>query len=83
MASTTKIQEKIADIIGRPYNVRFDEIRWVMDQLGASTRQAKHGWLFKLQGHRLMVNEHNNGKETVPKYSVDGFRDLMIELGLY
>jgi hypothetical protein len=83
MASTAKIQEKIADIVGRPYNVRFEEIKWVMDQLGASPRSAKHGRLFRLQGHRLMINEHNNGKDTVPKYSVDDFRDLMIDLGLY
>jgi hypothetical protein len=83
MASTSKIQEKIADIVGRPYNVRFDEIKWVMDQLNAEDRQAKHGRLFKLGGRRIIINEHNNGKDTVPKYSVDEFRDLMIDLGLY
>jgi hypothetical protein len=83
MASTSKILEKIADIIGRPYNVRFDEIKWVMDQLDAVDRPAKHGRLFRLRGRRIMINEHNNGKDTVPKYSVDEFRDLMIILGLY
>jgi hypothetical protein len=83
MASTAKVQEKIADIVRRPFNVRFSEIKWVMDQLGAIERPAKHGRLFRLEGHRLMINEHNNGKDTVPKYSVDEFRDLMIELGLY
>lgn len=83
MASTAKIQEKIADIVGRPYNVRFEEIKWVMDQLGASERLTKHARLFSLSGRRLFINEHNNGKDTVPKYSVDDFRDLMIELDLY
>jgi hypothetical protein len=83
MASTAKIQERIADIVGRPYNVRFEEIKWVMDQLGASERSTKHTRMFKLGGRRLMVNEHSNGKDTVPKYSVDDFRDLMVELGLY
>ena len=83
MSSTPKIQEKIAEIVGRPYNVRFEEIKWVLDRLDAKPRRAKHGWLFKIQGHRIMINEHNNGKDTVPKYSVDEFRDLMIELGLY
>jgi hypothetical protein len=83
MASTAKLQEKIADIVGRPYNVRFEEIKWVMDQLDASERPGKHGHLFRLGKHRLMVNEHNNGKNTVPKYSVDDFRNLMVELDLY
>lgn len=83
MASSSKIQEKIARLIDRPNNVRFEEIKWIMDQLGASGRPAKHGQLFKLDGRRLMINKHNNGKETVPQYSVDEFRDLMIELGLY
>jgi hypothetical protein len=54
-----------------------------MDQLGATERNAKHGRLFCLDGRRIMINEHNNGKDTVPKYSVDEFRDLMIERGLY
>jgi hypothetical protein len=83
MACTAKIQEKIADIIGRPYNVRFNEIKWVMDQLGASERPCRHGRFFRLGCRRIVINEHNNGKDTVPKYSVDEFRDLMIELGLY
>jgi hypothetical protein len=82
MASTAKIQEKIADIVGRPHNVRFEEIKWVMDQLGASERSTKHTRLFKLHGRRVVINEHNNGKDTVPRYSVDNFRNLMIELGL-
>lgn len=83
MASTARIQETIADIAGRPYNVRFEEIKWIMDQLGAAERSTKHGQLFNLGGRRLMINKHNNGKATVPKYSVDEFTDLMIELGLY
>jgi len=82
MASTAKIQEKIAQIVGRPHNVRFEEIEWVMNQLGASQRPSKHGCMFKVSGHRLMINEHNNGKDTVPKYSVDDFRNLMVELDL-
>ena len=83
MASTSKIQEKIADIVKRPQNVKFEEIKWVMDQLGAKQRTSKHGELFRLDSHRVMINKHNNGKDTVPKYSVDNFRDLMTELGLY
>ena len=83
MASTAKVQETIANIISRPNNVRFEEIKWVMDQLGATGRQSRHAQLFRLRGHRLMVNKHNNGKSTVPQYSVDEFRNLMIELELY
>jgi hypothetical protein len=83
MASTEKIQERVADIVSRPHNVRFEEIKWVMDQLGAKERQTTHGWLFNINGRRVMINRHNNGKSTVPQYSVDNFRDAMIELGLY
>jgi hypothetical protein len=83
MASTSKIQEKIADILARPHNVRFDEIKWVMNQIGAVERPGKHGRLFRLGSLRVMINEHNNGKDTVPKYSVDAFRDFVTELELY
>lgn len=83
MASTEKIRNRVAEIIGRPYGVRYDEIKWVMDQLGAKERPSKHGHLFRLQNHRILINEHSNGKNTVPKYCVDSFRDLMVELGLY
>ena len=83
MASAARVRKKISEIVCRPQNVRFEEIKWVMDQLGASERSTKHGWLFHLGGHRLMINKHNDGRGTVPQYSVDEFRDLMIELGLY
>jgi hypothetical protein len=83
MASTSKIQERIAEIVGRPNSVKFGEIKWVMDQIGAKGRRCKHGWLYSLNGKRVMINEHNNGKDTVPQYSVDEFMEFMIELGLY
>lgn len=83
MASTEKVRDRIAEIISRPYGVRHEEIKWVMDQLGATERPSKHGQLFRLRSHRILINEHNSGKNTVPKYCVDDFRDLMIELGLY
>ena len=83
MASTSKIQSKIAEIISKPHNVRFEEIKWVMDQLGASGRAAKHGHLFCLNSQRVMINQHNDGRGTVPQYSVDDFRDFLIDLGLY
>lgn len=83
MASTEKIQEKIADIVCRPQNVRYEEIKWVMDQLGASGRSTKHGQLFCLNSRRIMINKHSDGRGTVPQYSVDEFREFMTELGLY
>lgn len=83
MASTEKIRDRIAEIISRPYGVRYEEIKWVMDQLGATERPSRHGHLFRLAEHRILINEHNNGKTAVPKYCVDDFRNLMIELGLY
>ncbi len=54
-----------------------------MDQLNATERTATHGQLFNVNGRRVMINKHNNGKGTIPKYSVDEFRDAMIDLGLY
>lgn len=83
MASAAKLRERVADIIGRPHNVRFSEIKWVMDQLGATEKATRHGRLFRVRGHRLMINEHNNGRDTVPQYCVDDFRDVMTELELY
>jgi hypothetical protein len=83
MASEAKIRERIAAIIGRPNSVRFEEIKWVMDQLGFTEKVTRHTRMFRLKGHRLMINQHNNGKNTVPAYSVDEFMKLMTELELY
>jgi hypothetical protein len=83
MASTARVREEIADIVSRPHNVRFSEIKRIMDHLGASGRPAKHGHLFCLNGRRLMINKHSDGRGTVPQYSVDEFRECMIEVGLY
>jgi hypothetical protein len=82
MASESRIREAVAELLGRPHNVRFEEIEWVMNQLEATGRPCKHGYLFRIQGRRILVNKHNNGKDTVPRYSVEEFRDLMTELGL-
>ena len=84
MASENRIHAEIVSIIGRPNNVKFSEIEWVMRQLGApDPKPTKHGYIFKLAGRRLMVNRHNDGRGNLPQYCVDDFRDLMIELGHY
>jgi hypothetical protein len=84
MPSEEKLRQAIASIIENPRSVRYGQIKWVLDQLGCPRpRRAKHGQLFKVQGRRLMINEHNDGKNTIPQYCVDDFRDIMIDLGLY
>jgi hypothetical protein len=87
MASLEAIKEKIRDIAGRRRNVTFDEIQWVVNQLGqfykVGSRPARHGALFTVGSQRFMVSSHNPGSKQVKSYSVDDFIDAMIELGLY
>jgi hypothetical protein len=84
MAPQEKLRERIAEIIQRRLNVDFEEVVWVMDQLGFVGRTTKHGVIFKMEGCLpLMLNKHNNGKKKLPGYCIDDFRDRMIELELY
>lgn len=86
MAPKEKLRERIAELISRPLNVDFEEIDWVMKQLGSGeSRPTKHGQLYKLPGcpFTLMLNRHNNGRTKLPRYCVLKFRDLMIQLGKY
>ena len=84
MASDQKLREQIADIVSRPLNVRFEEIDRVLKLLGcANPRKTKHGWIYKIPGtFPLLLNEHNNGKEKLPRYCVIQFRNRMIDLNL-
>jgi hypothetical protein len=86
MADLDTIKEKIRDIAGRRKNVTFDEIQWVVNQLGqlydVGMRPARHGALFRVGNQRFMVSSHNPGSKQVKSYSVDGFINAMIELGL-
>jgi hypothetical protein len=86
MAGLEAIKEKIRDIAGRRRNVTFDEIKWVVDQLGqfydVGSRRATHGTLFRVDNQRFMVSSHNPGSKQVKSYSVDGFINAMVELGL-
>jgi hypothetical protein len=87
MADLDTIKEKIRGIARRPKNVTFDEISWVVNQLGqfyeVGSRFAKHGALFTVENQRFMVSPHNPGSKQVKAYSVAGFINAMIELGLY
>jgi hypothetical protein len=86
MADLETIKEKIRDISGRRRNVTFDEIQWVVNQLGqfynVGVRPARHGALFRVENQRFMVSSHNPGSKQVKSYSVDGFINAMVELGL-
>lgn len=85
MASNQKLLARIAELIGRPNNVDYEEIKWVMDQLDATSRTTKHTVMFRIPGNKnaLMLNKHNNGKKHLPPYCVKSFCDRMTELGLY
>jgi hypothetical protein len=80
-----KLLKRISELIARRNNVDFDEIEWVLNQLGINGRKAKHGIMYKMSGCKgpLMLNKHNNGKSHLPPYCVDQFRKRMVELGLY
>jgi len=87
MANESRIKEAIADIVTRRNNVTLEEIDWVMRHLSAllevSDRDARHGKLYNVAGRRFMVNFHNPGNKQVKPYSVDEFRDAMIDIGWY
>ena len=88
MADLARIQTVIADIAQRGKNVRLSEIEWVVEQLRqlgyeVSSREARHGKLFRVDSQRFMVNHHNPGRNKIKAYSVQDFVNAMIELGLY
>lgn len=86
MATQEKLRQRIAQLIERPANVEFEEIAWVLNQLGCkSPRATRHGFLFLIPNSdlTLQLNKHNNGKAKLPPYCVKDFRDCMTELGLY
>jgi hypothetical protein len=86
MASQEKLRAVIAELINRPKNVDYEEIAWVLTQLGSGPpRKTRHLLLFKIPGctEKLALNQHNNGKPHLPPYCVAEFRDRMMELGLY
>lgn len=86
MADLETIKAKIRDIAGRRRNVTFDEIQWVVTQLGqfydVNMRPARHGALFRVDKQRFMVSSHNPGSKQVKSYAVDGFIQAMVDLGL-
>jgi len=83
MASEEKLRQQIAELIQRPYNVRFSEVDRILRAIGCSPRKTKHGWIYKIPGALpLMLNEHNDGRSNLPGYVVADFRDRMVQLGL-
>ena len=79
-----KIQEEIAQIAQRRRNVTFDDINWVVKQIGGEVvRKTRHGYLIRVGSRRFMVNVHNPGSKQVKAYSVDDFLDAMRDLGWY
>ena len=85
MAPQEKLRKRISELISRRKNVDCEEIEWVLKQPNAVGRKTKHTVMYKIPGCKspLMLNEHNNGRDHLPSYCVDDFRDRMSELGLY
>jgi len=85
MASGEKLREQIADIVQRPYNVRFKELDRILKAIGCcEPRKTKHGWIYKIPGFLpLILNEHSDGRNNLPAYCVADFKERMIQLGLY
>jgi hypothetical protein len=85
VASKDKLRVQISELIKRPQNVDYEELVGILNQLGARSRRARHGVIFKIPGcaDTLMLNEHNDGKPHLPGYCIRQFRKCMIELGLY
>ena len=80
----SKIREKISQIAQRRRNVTFDDIHWVVKQIGGEVvRKTRHGYLFRVGSRRFMVNAHHPGSKQVKAYSVDDFLDAMRDLGWY
>jgi hypothetical protein len=82
-----RVKTAIREIAKRRNNVTLNEIEWVIGKLGGTysirRREARHGVLFGVGSQRFMINYHNPGNKQVKSYSVDGFINAMIELGLY
>jgi len=82
-----RLKKRISEIADKRKNVSLDEIDWVAKQLQefypVSYREARHGRLYNIAGHRFMVNYHNPGEKQVKTYSVDDFLDVMVDLDVY
>lgn len=88
MADIAHIREKVADIGQRRKNVELSEIEWVVIHLGkngyeVSCRSNEHQHLFRVNGKRFGVCHHNLGNRQIKACYVDGFLDVMADLGLY
>lgn len=85
MAPKEKLRRRISELIARPKNVDIEEVEWVMKQLGAVSRETRHGVIFHVPGcgKHLMLNRYNNGQKHLPPYCVTEFRERMFEIGLY
>lgn len=76
------VQHKITAIIDHPERVHFEELRSIFISLGAEERPYPTGQLYRIAGHRLMVEQPKTKNDAVPRYLIFEFRNLMIELGL-
>ena len=84
MADEARIKTAIRDIAQKRKNVSFDEIQWVVEQIGGElVRKTRHGYLFRVGSRRFMINTHNPGSKQLKAYSVDDFVEALTELGWY
>jgi hypothetical protein len=98
MATLDAIKERIREIAERPRNVRFSEIKWVMDQLSGhgfttSSRSNEHQTLFSIRWKRSQsgptesslfgICHHNPGGSQIKSCYVKQFLGSMIDIGMY
>jgi hypothetical protein len=88
MADLERLKKEIADIARRPKAVRFAEIDRIVNQLGilgfdTAVRRGKETVLFRVEGERFGVCDHNPGRQHVKRVYVKEFLGAMANLGLY
>ena len=84
MADEARIKTAIRDIAQKRKNVSFDEIEWVVEQIGGErVRKTRQGYLFRVGSRRFMINTHNPGSKQLKAYSVDDFVEALTERGWY
>lgn len=88
MADQERLKRDIAELAGRPKNVRFEEIERIVKQLGVlghdtSIRRCKETVLFRVGEERFGVCDHNPRSQHVKRVYVKGFLRAMAVLGLY
>jgi hypothetical protein len=89
MADLKRVKTVIQEIgCGGRKNVTADDIRWVVKHLGqngytVAERKTKESILFRINGRRFGICDHNPGSKHIKPCYVDEFINAMCDLDLY